>query len=180
MKLLTIVSLFLSLSTAASNLCEKRVQELLKDYANNGMPVESYSIKTCTSLTTPEPYSIENGNRNTNAPNVYNTDACLILLNTGALADTYVIDNENNFEYRREFDKADRQKIAKSRFGDRKTGLYSTSKHEGDYLEDGFLNKTYYISRVNYNYGNGKMRLLKWKLGWFSNKYSHDYTVQCK
>jgi len=46
--------------------------------------------------------------------------------------------------------------------------------------EDGFLNSTKYISRVNYNLKNDEMQILKWKLKWFSNKYSHDYTVKCK
>lgn len=179
---LLIISILFSSASFAKSACEKRVKEIVREYNQNGKKVKSYKIKNCSNITSDMP-SIMNANRNTNAPSVYNTSACAIIMNTekSPIPELAVIDEENNFELVRDFDNQDTETISPSMFGDNKTGTVLYIKSQGDYVdEDGFLNSTKYISRINYDLKNDKMQILKWKLKWFSNKYSHDYTVSCK
>lgn len=180
-KLLALTILF-STTTFAKTDCERRVNEIVNEYKQNDIKVTGYKLKDC-SKSTGDLAGPMNSNSDTNAPKVYSTSACAILLNIkdSPVQELVVIDEENNFELIRDFDNEDKETFSPSRFGDDKTGTILFIKSEGDYKgELGFLNKTYYITRANYDLEEDQMRLLKWKLKWFSNKYSHDYSVQCK
>ncbi len=173
---------FFSLSSFAMSPCEKRVDEILKEYKNNDLNVVSHNIKHCSKVISNIP-GVMNSNTNTNAPEIKSSSACVILLKTkqNSIEDLVVIDEENDFELMRNFDNSNKETISLSRFGNSSNGTILFIKSEGDYLDDlGFLNKTYFITRANYDLEQDKMKLLKWKLKWFSNKYSHDYSVQCK
>ena len=182
MNKLLLASLFISFSSFAQSPCESRAKDIVREYNQNGKKVSSYEVKNCSNMTS-DMHSIMNANSNTNAPSVYSTSACAIIIKTGAISipELAVIDEENNFELIRDFYRQDTETISPSMFGNNKTGTILYIKSQGDYVdEDGFLNSTKYISRVNYDLKKNKMQILKWKLGWFSNKYSHDYTVSCK
>lgn len=180
-KLLAVFFLFSTLSLAQTT-CEQRVSEIVNEYNQNGKKVESFKIKDCSN--SDQDMSVPfNTNRDTNAPKVYTTSACVILLkhSNSPVKEVLVIDEENDFELLRNFDNQNRETIGHSRSGNAQTGTISFMVKEGDYIDSsGFLNDIDYITRVDYNQKTDQARLLKWKLNFFSNKYSHDYTVQCK
>jgi hypothetical protein len=179
---IVLVSLLFSTTSFAKTACEKRIKEIKKEYAQNGKKINSYTIKNCSKVIS-DIQSPFDSNRNTNAPKIYESSACAILatVNNAPVREVLIIDDENEFELLRDFDNEDKITFGHSRSGNSKTGSISFIKKEGNYIDDlGFLNKIRYITRADYDLENNKVRLLKWKLKLFSNKYSHDYTVQCK
>lgn len=166
----------------ASNICEQKIPNILLQYSKNNIKVYGYKIKSCTDLAYDMP-PVMNAHAKTNAPTVYQTNACAIILEMApkSLNHIVVIDDENDFILERDFDQKTPSTISQSRFGSRNSGTLLYVKKNGDKLKsDGSLNKIEYITKAIYDAENSQIRLLKWKLGWFFNKYSHDYTVQCQ
>ncbi len=185
MKELLIIATVISTinSFANSNKCQEELEQIKNIYSQQERKIESFQIKDCSSIT--DGVGLIMGvNRNTNAPEVYDTNACAIIINlkNSKLQELVVFDTLNNFSLHRRVENSENENFSTSRFGDQDTGTILFIKSEGNKGKDeyGFLKNTTHITRVNYDLESDTMQLLKWKLGFFSNKYSHDYTVQCQ
>ncbi|MBU2573327.1 MAG: hypothetical protein KKH28_04545 [Elusimicrobia bacterium] len=167
---------------ARETLCEKKLAVIIEDYKNNNRIVKSYAIKDCSSVTE-DMGPIFNENLDTNAPKVTKSNACAILLNIEgrSLQEMVIYDDLTGFSLRREFDNPDNEKYSISRLGDTETGSIMFAKLEGKGRNDlGFLKHVKFITRADYDLENDVLRMMKWRLHFFWNSYSHDYTVQCK
>ncbi|MEK6707054.1 MAG: hypothetical protein AABZ06_14850 [Bdellovibrionota bacterium] len=171
-----------SIFAGTATLCEQKIRSIIEDYRANDLIIKSYVVKNCSS-TTDDMGPVFDENTNTNAPKITESNACAIILDIEGrtLQDLVVFDDINDFSLQRHFDNADNESYEPSRYGIPTTGTIMFIKSEGRGRDDlGFLKHIKFITRANYDLNNDVMRILKWKLGWFFNKYSHDYTVKCK
>lgn len=165
---------FISATAFAITPCEEQLGGMLDNYKRMGMPVESYKIKDCSSLTS-HMDAVFDENTNTDAPEVSSSSACSVLFSFGEsrLPELMVVDKKNNFEVKRSFNSQD-HRLDLSLYGDHDRGTILFIDLQGN---NGGID---YVTRANYDMGNDLLRLVKWKVGWFFNSYSHDYTLQCR
>ena len=179
--LFQILLLILSFKTshADTSSCFDNVQAIQKEYAQLGIIIDSYQVKSCSSLI----HKLDI-HKPANAPKVQMTNACIILAKTlnSEFRELIVFDPINNFSLKRSFDNQENEIIGISRFGTHEDGTIQVVKSVGTNGKNelGNLKKTKFITRVEYNFTTDEMLLLRWKLGWFGNKYSHFYSVSCR
>lgn len=164
------------LSTAALAItpCEQQLGSMLAGYQKMGKAVQSYQVKDCSTLA-PAMGPIFDENSDTNAPEITSSAACAVLFSFGesSLPELLVIDRLNNFQVKRHFDSTE-HRLDLSLYGDQQSGTILFIDLMGT---DGDID---YIARANYDLHSDSVRLVKWKVGWLFNSYSHDYTLQCQ
>ncbi|MFH1619392.1 MAG: hypothetical protein ABIG11_05755 [bacterium] len=163
-------------------LCEKKLAGILENYKNNNLIVKSYAIKDCSRVTSPMG-PVFDENQNTDAPQVTKSNARAIILNLGEkrLQEMAIYDDLTGFSLFRKFDNEENEKYSIARSGNAETGVILFARMEGRGRNDmGFLKHVKFITRADYDLENDMLRMTKWRLRFFWNSYSHDYTVKCK
>ncbi len=168
------LSLLMTTVAFAVTPCEQQLGSMLDGYKQMGKAVQSYQIKDCSTLA-PAMGSVFDENSDTNAPEVTSSAACAVLFSFGesSLPELMVIDQLNNFQVQRHFDSTE-HRLDLSLYGDQQSGTILFIDLMGS---DGDID---YVTRANYDMHSDSVRLVKWKVGWIFNSYSHDYTLQCR
>lgn len=178
MKTFLLILGFVSVSGFGQTLCEKRLDSILASYVNNNIKITHVHLRECSYE---KAQTAINANRVTNAPAIYASDACVIILERDqAFPELVIFDEENNLRVKRNFNRQNQEVIRSDLYGDYLSGTLLFIQKKGDYLnKEGDLNDVESISRINYSLETNKLRVLTWELGWVRNYYTHDYTLQC-
>ena len=174
-KIFSIVLCALVATAWPKSVCDQKVPQIVDMYQQNDVELSNVELYDCSTLA-PAMGAVFDEVTDTDAPQVLGTEACIVILRVAqdSLDEIAVFDPANDFELVRSFGNP-KEGFASSRLGDRYDGTILFIKHDIGKHPDNWK----YITRVNFDQQNGIARLYRWKLGLFTNKYTHDYTVQC-